>query len=238
MNEGREGAVDAAPGTGLITVKGLCKTYGKGQKRVEVLKGIDLRIERGATVAVVGASGVGKSTLLNLLGALDRPTSGEVFYRGEPLFGRDDRRLAAFRNRFIGFVFQSHHLLPEFTALENVMLPALIGGVERRAARERAEGLLKEVGLSGRLEHKPGELSGGEAQRTAIVRALVQGPEVVLADEPTGNLDTRTGEEVIDLLLSLNRARETTMVIVTHNERLASRLGRRLKMLDGRIVDE
>ncbi|MBI4949722.1 MAG: ABC transporter ATP-binding protein [Deltaproteobacteria bacterium] len=222
----------------LITIKGLSKTYGGDAKRVEVLKSIDLSIKKGETVAIVGASGVGKSTLLNIMGALDRPSSGEVLYKNEPLFKYDDKKLAAFRNRSIGFVFQFHHLLPEFTALENVMLPALIGGASPVEARSKAEALLKEVGLGQRLSHKPGELSGGEQQRTAMVRALVQGPDVLLADEPTGNLDTRTGEEVFELLLALNASRSTTMVIVTHNERLAGRLTRRLKMVDGNIREE
>lgn len=222
----------------LITIKGLSKTYGGAAKKVEVLKSIDLSIKKGETVAIVGASGVGKSTLLNIMGALDRPSSGEVFYRNEPLFKYDDKKLAAFRNRFIGFVFQFHHLLPEFTALENVMLPALIGGAKPVEAKAKAEGLLKEVGLGERLNHKPGELSGGEQQRAAIVRAIVQNPDVLLADEPTGNLDTRTGEEVFELLLELNASRSTTMVIVTHNERLAGRLARRLKMVDGNIREE
>ncbi|MBI5643307.1 MAG: ABC transporter ATP-binding protein [Deltaproteobacteria bacterium] len=222
----------------LINIKGLGKSYGKTQKKVEVLKGIDLSIKKGETVAIIGASGAGKSTLLNIMGALDRPTAGEVFYKNESLFKYDDKKLAAFRNRFIGFVFQFHHLLPEFTALENVMLPALIGGASSGAARARAEALLKEVGLSERVNHKPGELSGGEQQRAAIVRAMIQGPEVLLADEPTGNLDTRTGEEVFDVLLDLNESNGTTMVIVTHNEKLASRMARRLKMIDGNIREE
>jgi lipoprotein-releasing system ATP-binding protein len=205
---------------------------------VDVLRGINLSVEKGETIAVVGASGVGKSTLLNILGALDRPTSGEVLYSGEPIFDYDNKRLAAFRNRSIGFVFQFHHLLPEFTALENVMLPALISGMDTAEARAKAEKLLGEVGLSNRLHHKPGELSGGEAQRAAITRALIQGPDVVLADEPTGNLDTRTGEEVFEVLLELNRSRSMTMIIVTHNERLASRMSRRLKMEDGNVQEE
>ncbi len=221
----------------LITVKGLYKTYSSSGKKVEVLKGIDLSIKKGETVAVVGASGAGKSTLMNIMGALDKPTSGAVLYADEPVFMKDDKRLAAFRNRSVGFVFQFHHLLPEFTATENVMLPALIGGAPFDEARSRAEGLLKEVGLGARLDHKPGELSGGEQQRTAIVRALVQSPGVVLADEPTGNLDTKTGEEVFDLLINLNRDKGTTMVIVTHNERLAGRLDRLIRMADGRLSE-
>ncbi|HEY4706815.1 MAG TPA: ABC transporter ATP-binding protein [Thermodesulfobacteriota bacterium] len=222
----------------LIRTTGLKKTYGDAGKRVEVLRGIDMVLEKGSTAAVVGASGVGKSTFLNILGALDRPTSGEVFYNGEPIFRYDERKLAAFRNRYVGFVFQFHHLLPEFTALENVMLPLLIGNGDFNTAKGKAARLLAEVGLEARLNHKPGELSGGEQQRTAIVRAIIQEPEVLLADEPTGNLDTKTGAEVFDLILELNRSRKTTMVIVTHNEALASRLGKTIRMVDGYIREE
>jgi lipoprotein-releasing system ATP-binding protein len=222
----------------LIRTEELKKSYGASNKNVEVLKGISLTINRGETVAIVGASGVGKSTFLNLLGGLDRPTSGEVYYEGKPVFKHDDRKLAAFRNSTIGFVFQFHHLLPEFTALENVVLPALIGGATFNEAAERATGLLVEVGLKDRLNHKPGELSGGEQQRTAMVRALMRSPSVILADEPTGNLDSRTGEEVFDILMEQNRSRGMTMIIVTHNERLAGRLNRRLRMVDGNIIEE
>jgi len=222
----------------LIRTTGLKKTYGDAGKRVEVLRGIDMVLEKGSSAAVVGASGVGKSTFLNILGALDRPTSGEVFYNGEPIFRYDERKLAAFRNRYVGFVFQFHHLLPEFTALENVMLPLLIGNGDFNTAKGKAARLLAEVGLEARLNHKPGELSGGEQQRTAIVRAIIQEPEVLLADEPTGNLDTKTGAEVFDLILELNRSRKTTMVIVTHNEALASRLGKTIRMVDGYIREE
>lgn len=222
----------------LIRTEELKKSYGDSKKKVEVLKGISLTINRGETVAIVGASGVGKSTFLNLLGGLDRPTSGEVYYEGKPVFKHDDRKLAAFRNSSIGFVFQFHHLLPEFTALENVVLPALIGGVAFNEAAERATGLLVEVGLKDRLNHKPGELSGGEQQRTAMVRALMRSPSVILADEPTGNLDSRTGEEVFDILMEQNRSRGMTMIIVTHNEKLAGRLTRRLRMVDGNIIEE
>lgn len=222
----------------LIKTQELKKSYGGPNKKVEVLKGIDLVIKRGETVAIVGSSGAGKSTFLNLLGGLDRPTSGEVYYDGSPVFRHDDKALAAFRNSTIGFVFQFHHLLPEFTALENVMLPALIGGLDRSEASERARGLLTGVGLGDRVSHKPGELSGGEQQRTAIVRALMRSPSVILADEPTGNLDTRTGDEVFDILLEQNRSRGMTMIIVTHNERLAARLSRRLRMVDGNIIEE
>ena len=221
-----------------IKINGLCKSYEKKGKKIEVLKGIDLEINGGETVAVLGASGVGKSTLLNIIGALDRPTSGEVFYNRETIFTMDEWSLASFRNKTVGFVFQFHHLLPEFSALENVMLPALIGGVTYADARAKAESLLKKVGLSERLDHKPGELSGGEQQRCAIVRSMVQTPEVILADEPTGNLDTKTGEEVFEVLLGLNREKNITLIVVTHNERLADMLGRRLTMVDGRILQE
>ncbi len=222
-------------GDGLITIKGLHKSFGRAKGAVDVLCGINLQVNEGETVAVLGASGVGKSTLLNIMGALDIPTSGEVFYRDKLITGLDDKKLAAFRNTFIGFVFQAHHLLPEFTAVENVMLPALIGGTERAEAEARAAELLGEVGLADRLTHKPGELSGGEQQRTAIVRALIQGPRVILADEPTGNLDTKTAEDVFELLLSINRTKKTAMVIVTHNEKLAAKMSRRVVMVDGLI---
>jgi lipoprotein-releasing system ATP-binding protein len=201
------------------------------------LKGIDLAVGAGETVAILGASGVGKSTLLNIVGALDRPTGGEVFFRGEPLSALDDGSLAEVRNTKVGFVFQSHHLLPEFTALENVMLPAMIGGGSYDEVRPGAEALLKEVGLGERLEHKPGELSGGEQQRCAVVRALVRMPEVILADEPTGNLDTRTGSEVFELLLGLNRDKGISLIVVTHNEALSEGLSRRVRMVDGRVVE-
>ncbi|MBI5886340.1 MAG: ABC transporter ATP-binding protein [Deltaproteobacteria bacterium] len=221
----------------LITIKDLCKSYGNGGKKIDVLKGINLTVNKGETIAIVGASGAGKSTLLNIMGTLDRPTSGDVRFMNEPVFDYDGKRLAAFRNRTIGFVFQFHHLLPEFTAVENVMLPALISGAPFDAARSRAAALLGEVGLSERLGHKPGELSGGEQQRCAIVRAVIQDPGMILADEPTGNLDARTGDEVFALLLGLNRDRGTPLVVVTHNERLASRMTRRIMMSDGSLTE-
>lgn len=185
----------------------------------------------------MGPSGVGKSTLLYMLGALDRPTSGNVFYQGTDIFSLNDDALADFRNRTIGFVFQFHHLLSEFTAIENVMMPLLLAGVHRREAYERAERLLQEVGLYERLTHKPGQLSGGEQQRVAVARALILNPRVVLADEPTGNLDTQTGDELFRLLIDINRKKEVTFVVVTHNEDLALRCKRVIKMLDGRIIN-
>jgi len=219
----------------LIEVQELFKTFGNGAKRVDVLKGIDLLIPRGETVAIVGASGVGKTTLLHVLGTLDQPTSGKVLYENQDVFTLDERALALFRNRQVGFVFQFHHLLPEFSALENVMMPCLIQGISKAEAGQRAESILTLVGLRERLIHKPGELSGGEQQRVAVARAMVLEPKVLLADEPTGNLDTKTGESVFDLLDELNRTKRVTLVIVTHNAGLASRMSRQVHLVDGRV---
>ena len=222
----------------FIRVDGIYKRYSNKKREVEVLKGINLAIAKKETVAVVGASGVGKSTFLHIVGALDRPTQGDVFYNGEPIFRQSDKQLANFRNKKIGFVFQFHHLLPEFTAIENVMMPLLISGVDSRTAVPEAEKLLTEIGLKDRLSHRPGELSGGEQQRVAIARALIQMPDVLLADEPTGNLDTHTGEDVFGLLLRLNREKGITMVVVTHNEKLARMMSRKIVMVDGRIYED
>jgi lipoprotein-releasing system ATP-binding protein len=219
----------------LIELRQLFKTFGNGAKRVEVLKGLDLRISPRETVAVVGASGVGKTTLLHILGTLDRPTSGTVHYEGENVFTRDERSLAHFRNRELGFVFQFHHLLPEFNALENTMMPCLIRGMSHQEAAERATSILDLVGLRGRLLHKPGELSGGEQQRVAVARAMVLEPKVLLADEPTGNLDTQTGDAVFQLLKELNEVKGVTLVIVTHNPALAKRMSRQIQLVDGKI---
>ncbi len=201
-----------------------------------MINGIDLDIEKGEMLAIVGASGVGKSTLLHLLGGLERPTSGTVFYNGLDVFGLDNGRIAQFRNEHVGFVFQFHHLLPEFSALENVMLPALIRRMEREQAATLAAAILNEVGLGARLHHRPGELSGGEQQRVAVARALVLNPDVVLADEPTGNLDSHTAEAVHDLLKDLNRRKGTTFIIVTHNEKLAIRADRIFRMAEGKLT--
>jgi lipoprotein-releasing system ATP-binding protein len=220
----------------LIALRNLSKEYVDGPRVVRVLSGLDLEIEKGERVAIVGESGVGKSTLLHILGTLDRPTGGEVWFDGENLTSKSDRDLANFRNREIGFIFQFHHLLPDFTALENVMMPALIAGTATEAARQRATELLTRVGLAERLEHRPGELSGGEQQRVAVARALVQEPRAILADEPTGNLDPVTGEGVQDLLLELNREHDITLVIVTHSATLAGAMDRTLRLSAGRIA--
>ena len=220
----------------LLEVRNLYKSYGNGAGKVDVVKGIDLTVEAGDTVALVGPSGAGKSTLLHIMGTIDRPSTGEVLFDGKDIFALSDQPLASFRNRSIGFVFQFHHLLPEFTALENVMMPLLIGGTKRSQAEGRAKSLLDDVGLSHRVTHRPGELSGGEQQRVAIARALVRSPRLLLADEPTGNLDMKTSEEVHALLYSIQRQSGITLVIVTHNEKLAAGMGRTVRIVDGRIV--
>lgn len=220
----------------LIQVQQLYKCFGNGAKRVEVLKGIDLTFLQSEKAAIVGASGVGKTTLLHILGTLDRPTSGKVLYQGKDVFAMNEREVALFRNREIGFVFQFHHLLPEFNALENTMMPCLIQGIPWKEAASRAESILTLVGLKDRLSHKPGELSGGEQQRVAVARALVLEPKVLLADEPTGNLDTKTGESVFDLLQSLNQIKGVMLIVVTHNLKLADRLPRQIHLVDGNAL--
>jgi lipoprotein-releasing system ATP-binding protein len=219
----------------LIALRNLSKEYVDGPRVIRVLSGLDLEIGSGERVAIVGESGVGKSTLLHILGTLDRPTGGEVWFDGENLTNKSDRDLAHFRNREIGFIFQFHHLLPDFTALENVMMPALIAGTATENARRRAGDLLTRVGLAERLEHRPGELSGGEQQRVAVARALVQEPRAILADEPTGNLDPHTGEGVQELLLELNREHDITLVVVTHSTTLAGAMDRTLRLSAGHI---
>ena len=221
----------------LIQAHQLVKTYGNATKRVEVLKGIDFVVQEGQRIAIVGASGVGKTTFLHVLGTLDRPTSGKVLYGGKDVYTWDEKALALFRNREIGFVFQFHHLLPEFNALENTMMPCLIRGLSKKESTLRAESILTAVGLTGRLHHKPGELSGGEQQRVAVARAMVLEPKVLLADEPTGNLDAKTGDSVFDLLLELNRAKGVTLIIVTHNLKLAGRMTRQIQLVDGKALE-
>jgi len=209
-----------------------------GPEALHVLDGIDLTIQKGEMLAIVGASGVGKSTFLHIVGGLDRPTSGKVSYGDVDVFSLDNSRLARFRNERVGFVFQFHHLLPEFSAIENVMLPALIRRIDPEKAEVAASKILADVGLSGRLLHRPGELSGGEQQRVAVARALMLNPDVVLADEPTGNLDTHTGEAIHDLLCTINNQKNITFVIATHNDRLAVRADRVLRMAEGKLAQQ
>ncbi len=222
----------------LIRAVDLCKSYYDGLTELPVLKGIDLGVRKAEIVAIVGASGVGKSTLLHLLGGLDRPTEGTIFYEGEDIFALSDQALDQFRNEEIGFVFQFHYLLPEFTALENVAMPGLIARQKSDVAQNRAKELLAYVGLGERLEHRPSELSGGERQRVAIARALVNQPKVVLADEPTGNLDQKTSEAVHDLLWTLNDQFSQTFIIVTHNQTLAQRADRLIQLVDGQAFEQ
>jgi lipoprotein-releasing system ATP-binding protein len=217
----------------LLEIRNLHKHFGSNERRVDVLRGVELTVAPQETAAVLGASGVGKSTLLHIMGTLERPSAGEVYYEGADVFTFTADDLAAFRNRTIGFVFQFHHLLPEFTALENAMIPALIAHKSRKEARELAVSMLEQVGLSHRLRHRVGELSGGEQQRVAVARALVLHPRILLADEPTGNLDTKTGRHVHDLLIRLNREHRVSLVVVTHNMELAGMMARRYQMKDG-----
>ena len=219
----------------MIEIRDLCKSYSAAGRDLSVLDHLSLVIAKGEMLAVVGASGAGKSTFLHLLGALDRPTSGTIQMDGADLFLRSDRELADYRNREVGFVFQFHHLLSEFSALENVMMPGLIRRMNRKETAARAEQLLSEMGLADRQHHRPGALSGGEQQRVAIARALLPDPRLILADEPTGNLDRHTGESVFQMLRAVNRKRGTTVVMVTHNEALAAAADRMVRIADGRI---
>jgi lipoprotein-releasing system ATP-binding protein len=221
----------------LLEARGIRKVFAGGDGQpLEVLRGVDLDVRRGELIAVVGASGAGKSTLLHLLGALDRCTSGDVWLEGSRYADLDPVGLAELRNRKLGFVFQFHHLLREFTALENVMMPLLIAGLAERTARSRAEELLSEVGLAGRMTHRPAELSGGEQQRCAVARALVHDPALVLADEPSGNLDHANSERLHEMFFRLAREFETAVVVVTHNRQLAARADRILWLEDGRLT--
>ena len=219
----------------VVCADRLAKTYAEGKLHTAVFDALDFHVDPGETVAIVGASGAGKSTLLHLLGGLDVPTSGEVYVAGQQMSALSDAARGRLRNTSLGFIYQFHHLLPEFTALENVMMPVLLAGKPTSEARQRAQGLLESVGLGHRLAHKPGELSGGERQRAAVARALVNNPACVLGDEPTGNLDEKTAAVVFEQMLELNRARATSLVLVTHDRRLARRLDRVLELRDGRL---
>jgi lipoprotein-releasing system ATP-binding protein len=219
----------------VIHAEHLGKTYAEGKLRTPVFDGLSLSVAKGETVAILGASGAGKSTLLHLLGGLDTPTAGEVYVAGQKMSALSDAARGALRNKALGFVYQFHHLLPEFTALENVMLPVLLNGTAVREASQRAQALLESVGLGHRLEHKPGELSGGERQRAAVARALVNHPACVLGDEPTGNLDEKTAATVFELMLALNREKHTSLVLVTHARSLARRMDRVLELHEGKL---
>jgi lipoprotein-releasing system ATP-binding protein len=221
----------------FLSIRNVFKSYFLHGKRIDVLRDVSLDIERGELVSLVGPSGAGKSTFLHVLGTLDAPAAGEVLFEGQSVFAMNDARIAEFRNRTIGFVFQSHYLLPEFTALENVAMPALIQRRDRGQTYAEARKLLERVGLGGRVDHRPGELSGGEAQRVALARALVLQPAILLADEPTGNLDPATGEGIHQLLRDVNRDLGITAVVVTHNEALARSMPRRLRLAGGQVTD-
>lgn len=222
----------------LLVCKNIEKIYQEGQLATPVLKNVSLSLDSGELVAIVGKSGSGKSTLLHILGALDEPTTGEVYLSGEDIHDMDQKQQAAMRNQQMGFVYQFHHLLNEFTALENVAMPLLIAGLKVTEARQKAEEMLGRVGLSHRIEHKPSELSGGERQRVAIARALINEPKLVLADEPTGNLDQASAENIFKLIKELNETCDTAFIVVTHDEQLANRLGRTVKMSDGILAGD
>ncbi len=220
----------------LLRARALTKTYTMGKRSLEVLRGVDLDVARGEFLALRGASGAGKSTLLHLIGGLDLPNAGEILFDGNNLVAFSERRLTEFRNRRVGFIFQAYHLLPELTALENVCLPARMARISSATVEVRGRELLARVGLKDRLDHKPSELSGGEQQRVAIARALINEPELVLADEPTGNLDSKTGGEIIELLKGLRVEKNTTLVIATHDAKVAANAERVIELVDGKIA--
>ncbi|MCH8019959.1 ABC transporter ATP-binding protein [candidate division KSB1 bacterium] len=219
----------------ILVTKNLHKTYQMGRTSIPVLQGIDLEVNEAQIVAIVGPSGVGKSTLLHILGTLDRPSEGSVTIEGTDVFKFDEKKLADFRNRTVGFIFQFHHLMPEFTALENVMMPGLIAGKPKKRIRDRAKSLLTEVGLEHRVNHRPGELSGGEMQRVAVARALMNDPKLVFADEPSGNLDRAASDALHELLWNLSRKDKRTLIIVTHNHELAENADKVVEIFDGSI---
>ena len=221
----------------MIVLDNLSKTFIKDGNRIEVLKNLNLEIKKGESVAILGVSGAGKSTLIHILGTLDHPTSGRFSINGQNIFEWKEKEISRFRNTHIGFIFQFNNLLPEFNALENTMMPALISGLPKKQAAQRARELLEDVGLEHRLNHKPGELSGGEQQRVAIARALIMEPDILLADEPTGNLDMETGKKIEDILVNLNATKTITLIVVTHNQMLAERMSRRIGLRDGIIHD-
>jgi lipoprotein-releasing system ATP-binding protein len=236
--ETNERKTSEGEGTAVLEARSLHRYYRSGESTLKVLRGVDMTIGRGEVVSIVGPSGSGKSTLLHLLGGLDKPTKGEVIVDSRPLDGIGEDERALLRNRCVGFVFQFHHLLRDFSALENVMMPLLIRRRPVREARERAEHLLAAVGLAERIHHKPIELSGGEQQRTAVARSLAGSPLVILADEPTGNLDRETSEELHDMLFRISDEENTSFVVVTHNETLARRADRSFRLFDGRLLPE
>ena len=217
----------------MLRAEKIQKIYRNGKKDLRVLQDVDLEVKKGDALAIQGPSGAGKSTLLHILGGIDRPSSGKVVFENQDLYALRDNKRAEIRNQKIGFVFQFYHLLPEFTALENVLMPALLKG---EGCRVKGEGLLRELGLGERLRHRPSELSGGEQQRVAIGRALINDPDILLCDEPTGNLDSKMGEEILDILLGLNKKNKTTIVIVTHDKEIAKRVDRKIEIRDGRIL--
>jgi lipoprotein-releasing system ATP-binding protein len=235
MSEAATGQAATGSATPVVHAENLGKTYSEGKLRTHVFDGLELAVHAGETVAILGASGAGKSTLLHLLGGLDVPSAGEVYVAGQKMSALSDAARGRLRNQALGFVYQFHHLLPEFTALENVMLPVLLNGTDVADAAKRARQLLESVGLGHRIEHKPGELSGGERQRAAVARALVNKPACVLGDEPTGNLDERTAANVFAQMLDLNHAQHTSLVLVTHDRSLARRLDRVLELHEGKL---
>src|SRR5580698_3400525 len=241
MSEARGAAAKAKPKAAkgrLIEVRGLDKTFYDADREIRVLRNLDLNVEAGEEIAVVGQSGTGKSTLLHIIGSLEEPTAGKIFFEGEDLFALDQKSLAEFRNLKLGFVFQFHYLLADFTALENVMMPGLIARMAEREAARRAGEMLELVGLADKLHRRPAELSGGEQQRVAVARAVVLHPRLVLADEPTGNLDPQTADEVHQLFHKLNSELDVTLIVATHNERLTRSMGRALRLKDGKLFDE